>query len=178
MVKGFTEQYNFLSSYFHFPFKYNGIEYNNVVCAFVAQSLSSDVQRKTVGKMLPAQAIATVKKYTTKEFSTEEQLDLMKEICRTKFSDKELKEQLLATEGELINETTWENTFWGTNNGEGENHLGKILQELREEFTSNDSNNSSNSKKKNKKDKKESQKPVEEVEGDFNDADYERDTDA
>ena len=125
--------------------------------------------------MLPAQAIATVKKYTTKEFSTEEQLDLMKEICRTKFSDKKLKERLLATEGELINETTWENTFWGTNNGKGENHLGKILQELREELTS---DNSNNSKKKNKKDKKESQKPVEEVEGDFNDADYERDTDA
>jgi predicted NAD-dependent protein-ADP-ribosyltransferase YbiA (DUF1768 family) len=178
VVKGFTEQYKFLSSYFHFPFKYNGIEYNNVVCAFVAQSLSSDVQRKTVGKMLPAQAIATVKKYTTKEFSVEEQLDLMKEICRAKFSDKELKEKLLATEGELINETTWGNTFWGTNNDEGENHLGKILQELREEFASNNSNNSSNSKKKNKKDKKESQKPIEEIERDFKDVDYEGNADA
>lgn len=122
--------------------------------------------------MLPAQAVATLKKYSVKELSEEEQLDLMKNICKVKFSNKELKDKLLETQGELINETTWENSFWGTNKDKGENHLGLILEEIRSEFQN--SNNSNNNKKKKKnKDKSDNKNvEIEEVE-EILDDDYE-----
>ena len=59
----------------------------------------------------------------------------MYNICKEKFSIPSLKDKLLATNNEeLINETTWENPFWGITNDKGENQLGKILMKIRKEL--------------------------------------------
>ena len=47
----------------------------------------------------------------------------------------ELREQLLATgEAQLIEGNTWNDTFWGVCKGKGQNWLGRILVEVREEL--------------------------------------------
>jgi ribA/ribD-fused uncharacterized protein len=60
------------------------------------------------------------------------------EIClRQKFAQgTKLREKLLATgDVEIVEGNTWGDTFWGQCPiGTGENHLGKLLMKLREEF--------------------------------------------
>ena len=62
----------------------------------------------------------------------------MKRICIAKFEQNpDLKEKLLATGNKtLIEGTWWKDTFWGIDlkTGQGQNHLGQILMEIRDEF--------------------------------------------
>ena len=51
--------------------------------------------------------------------------------------DIDLRSLLVATgDRELIEGNTWGDTFWGVdkNTGQGENHLGRILMELRDHY--------------------------------------------
>ena len=58
----------------------------------------------------------------------------MRRVVFSKFTQNpKLMEQLLGTYPLPLKETnTWKDTFWGVCDGRGENHLGKILMELRE----------------------------------------------
>lgn len=60
-------------------------------------------------------------------------LDVMRNVLYDKFQRHEdLKQKLLATgDEELVEGNTWGDRFWGVCNGVGENHLGKLLMELR-----------------------------------------------
>lgn len=52
-----------------------------------------------------------------------------------KFSYPYLRKWLLETgEEELIEGNNWGDKFWGQVNGIGENHLGRLLMEIREEI--------------------------------------------
>jgi hypothetical protein len=52
-----------------------------------------------------------------------------------KFSDKVLMVKLLATgEEELVAGNWWKDKFWGVCDGEGQNHLGLLLMELRQYY--------------------------------------------
>ena len=58
---------------------------------------------------------------------------LMKRLLKMKFAIPELKEMLLATgDEELVEGNYWHDTIWGVCDGVGENHLGKMLMEIRE----------------------------------------------
>ncbi len=64
----------------------------------------------------------------------------MLEVVRAKFRVNVLAEKLLATgDDELVEHNTWDDSFWGTCNGEGENHLGKILMKVRQELRNDNS---------------------------------------
>jgi ribA/ribD-fused uncharacterized protein len=64
-------------------------------------------------------------------------LQIMEELLRWKFSKPELRERLLATNNEELQEgNAWHDTFWGVDltTGRGENHLGKLLMKIRQEI--------------------------------------------
>ena len=68
------------------------------------------------------------KKWDKKKFS------IMASICHQKFvNNSKLRQMLLMTEGcQLEERNNWGDVYWGTNEvGEGENHLGKILMDIR-----------------------------------------------
>ena len=62
----------------------------------------------------------------------------MEDIVRAKFTqNQDMKQQLLATGNlVLVEGNGWHDTFWGVDlkTGEGENHLGRILMQVREEL--------------------------------------------
>ena len=63
----------------------------------------------------------------------------MESLVREKFTDPMLRLQLMATGSEeLVEGNTWSDTFWGVCNGEGGNHLGKILMKVRAETFANE----------------------------------------
>ncbi len=64
-------------------------------------------------------------------------VSLMAALCRQKFTNSpKLKEMLLMTDGcELEERNSWGDVFWGRNEkGEGENHLGQILMNIRQDL--------------------------------------------
>lgn len=62
-------------------------------------------------------------------------LQVMLDLVRIKFAVPELRAKLLATgDAELIEGNYWGDRFWGVCKGVGENHLGKILMQVREEI--------------------------------------------
>jgi ribA/ribD-fused uncharacterized protein len=61
--------------------------------------------------------------------------DVMLGLLRRKFEDPELRHLLMSTgDAELIEGNTWGDTYWGVCNGVGENWLGKLLMQVREEI--------------------------------------------
>jgi ribA/ribD-fused uncharacterized protein len=66
----------------------------------------------------------------------EMKLDVMRTLVREKFArHPALAERLLATgDVELVERNYWRDTFWGVCGGRGENHLGRILMDLRAEL--------------------------------------------
>lgn len=65
-------------------------------------------------------------------------LGFMEEIVRAKFlQNPHLAGKLLATkERQLVEGNTWGDTYWGVDirTGQGENHLGRILMQVRNEL--------------------------------------------
>ena len=59
----------------------------------------------------------------------------MEDFLRQKFTDSDLKEKLLATgDAELIEGNHWGDVIWGVCNGIGENNLGKLLMNIRNDL--------------------------------------------
>jgi len=148
-IKGFNGDNQYLSNFYHQPFNYNGIAYNNVVCAFCSQPITNEMQKNIIAKSLPSEAIKLYNKTKNKkDLSKKDKIELMYQICKEKFSIPSLSKKLLATgKEELINETTWDNTFWGITKDKGENQLGKILMRIRNElFKQQKENNDDKSK--------------------------------
>ncbi|HEY4347497.1 MAG TPA: NADAR family protein [Gaiellaceae bacterium] len=62
---------------------------------------------------------------------------VMRGLLRDKFADPELAARLLATgDAELIEGNTWNDRFWGSVRGAGQNWLGRLLMERRVELSS------------------------------------------
>lgn len=113
---------------------YNGIEFDCVENAYQAAKFLNKTEQMAFAKMSP---------YETKSFwennsgfrSDWEQikLSIMEDLVWQKFFNSDiLKQKLLATEDAVLEEgNDWNDTFWGVCNGVGENHLGKILMNVR-----------------------------------------------
>jgi ribA/ribD-fused uncharacterized protein len=64
-----------------------------------------------------------------------EKVAVMLTLLRMKFLDRGLAQKLLDTgDAELVEGNWWGDTFWGVSNGVGENHLGRLLMQVREEL--------------------------------------------
>jgi ribA/ribD-fused uncharacterized protein len=67
----------------------------------------------------------------------DERVGVMKELLLYKFGDPELRGQLLATKDTKL--VAGGDSFWGEVHGQGTNHLGNLLMEVREEILQNNS---------------------------------------
>lgn len=60
-------------------------------------------------------------------------VDLMRFLLKLKFNQNLIiKLRLSELKGDIVEHNTWGDTFWGVCNGVGENHLGKLLMDLRD----------------------------------------------
>lgn len=136
MISEFKDEFKFLSNFYSSPIEFEGIIYPTVEHAYQASKTDSISMREKIASLpFPGQA----KKYGRKvEIRKDwDKLEIMKELLRKKFSIPELKELLLSTNDEMLIEGNWWNdVFWGIDlkTKEGENHLDKLLMEIRDEL--------------------------------------------
>lgn len=65
----------------------------------------------------------------------ERKFEVMRELIRKKFENPLLRAMLLATEDAVLVEgNTWNDRVWGVCHGMGQNMLGRILMDVRDEI--------------------------------------------
>lgn len=137
VIDNFSGEHAFLSNFYRCRIPIYGLVFPSSENAYQAMksedpSAWSDfadpamtsIQSKRSGKRLKIR----------KDWDTH-RLVVMNEILRVKFSIKDLAVKLMSTEdSELIEGNYWGDIFWGVCKGTGENHLGRILMEIRKEL--------------------------------------------
>lgn len=136
MIDSFCGEYRFLSNFYPSSIEYKGVKYPTVEHAFQAtKSLDLD-DRLFIAKLeTPGKAKRAGRNLILRKDWEEIKIEVMRELLVLKFKDDSLANKLKKTEPhELIEGNTWGDKFWGVCNGEGQNWLGKLLMEIREEL--------------------------------------------
>lgn len=145
MIAEFTGKYRFLSNFWSCFITYEGVIYPSVENAYQAAKCknASDRERFVNIKASEAKKLGKVVEMRPdwEEIVHEEydpvpvKISIMYSLVEQKFSTNPLKRFLLETGDEEMQEGNyWGDTYWGTVNGWGKNHLGKILMKVREEL--------------------------------------------
>lgn len=141
VVKRFRGDYEFLSNFYPAKLLFDGIAYYNAEAAYQAQKCSDPAQRKQFAKLYSDESKRFGRSVVVREDWEKIKVDVMQQVVRAKFEQNpRLAEMLLATGDIPLQEgNTWHDVFWGVDlkTGEGKNHLGQILMQLREEFKTN-----------------------------------------
>ena len=142
MIDKFDDEYAFLSNFYDAPVVYNGITYKNTEAAFQAQKTTSIPKRLEFANFTARESKKEGRKLALRQDWEEIKQLEMYCICKSKFSQNEhLKRKLIATgDSELREGNYWHDNCWGNcycekcKNIVGENRLGKILMQIREEL--------------------------------------------
>ena len=135
-IKGFFNEFRFLSNYHLIVINYEGIEYPSTEHAFqAAKSFDVKVRQYIADLVTPKEARLAGKEIILRDDWESVKLQVMTDVSRIKFQDPVLKEKLLATGDAYLEETnSWKDDFWGKCSEAGQNHLGKILMMIRQEL--------------------------------------------
>lgn len=137
----FREQYYFLSNFYPVTVEYDGITYLSSEAAYQAHKCAYNSERLRFSKMSADESKRAGSKVELRPDWEDVKISLMEQIVKAKFTQhRYLAQWLLKTgDNELKEGNKWGDTFWGVDlkTGEGENHLGKILMELRAYFKTN-----------------------------------------
>ena len=138
VISDFRGQYRWLSNFHLTPIEYEGKIYPSTEHAYQAAKSSLPDVRESFTKTHISPALAKKWGRLVVQRSDWEQVkvQVMYDVCKYKFThDAELKQKLLDTGDAFLEEgNTWGDTFWGTVNGKGKNHLGMILMAIRTEL--------------------------------------------
>lgn len=130
----FDGKYAFLSNFHDAPITYGGIAYLNSEAAYQAQK--DPTQALAFKHLPPGKAKRLGDKVTKVENWHEIKYSHMLEIVRQKFHQNPRLATYLTQTGsrELIEGNYWNDRYWGVCDGKGENNLGKILMQVRQEL--------------------------------------------
>lgn len=133
-IDKFTGEYRFLSNFWPSPIYFEGEVYVSVEHAYQAAKTLDPVEREIIqGLIKPGSAKRAGRKSTIRPDWEEIKIDIMRGLLMTKFSWPGEQALLIKTgNAELIEGNWWGDRFWGVCEGVGENHLGKLLMEVRE----------------------------------------------
>lgn len=150
-ISRFTGDSAFLSNFYQVAVRYKSYLFPSSEHAYQAGKIPKHLWHKIIKIKSAAnakRAVHAMLNDSARSFAwsqlewDKKKLDIMREILREKFKNPLLRAMLKDTApAELIEGNTWNDRFWGvpiTNSGEltktGENWLGKILMEIRDEL--------------------------------------------
>lgn len=137
-IESFTGPFRFLSNFFPCDIDFSGYTYPTLEHAFQAAKTNDLSARKVILQAIsPGKAKYAGRRVLLRSDWEEVKQDIMLSLLRKKFSDDGLKGMLLDTGNrKLIEGNNWGDTYWGVYNGTGDNFLGKLLMQVREEARS------------------------------------------
>lgn len=140
-ITRFHGTYEFLSNFYTCLIVYEGIHYPSVEHAFQAAKTTDKRERKVIASLpTPGMAKRKGRRLELRPDWEDIKLDVMLTLLREKFqAHTELGELLVGTYPmSLIEGNTWGDRFWGMvwdgTRWQGENHLGRLLEQVREEI--------------------------------------------
>jgi len=154
MINKFEGRYRFLSNFYPCEIEHQGIKYPSVENFYVAMKVND--QQLINGKYYtpgdfremialvknPAEVKKIGSKVKLRSNWDEKKLEVMNWAVRQKFKNNpELKEMLINTSNQdIVEGNYWHDVYWGICTcdkcgDKGQNHLGKILMEVRDELT-------------------------------------------
>lgn len=136
-ISSFRNNYYFLSNFYPCRVAYNNIVYENAEAAFQAQKCKYKEDKPKFCSLKGADAKKAGQRVVMRDDWEIIKKKIMHDIVFNKFVQNEnLRIKLICTGNDYLEEAnTWGDTYWGTCCGEGDNVLGKILMEVREELT-------------------------------------------
>jgi ribA/ribD-fused uncharacterized protein len=136
MIDSFDGEYRFLSNFYLTEVEYEGMNFPSSENAFQAAKTLDTKLRQYFLSVTPSVSKRMGRALTLRPDWEKVKVEIMAELLDIKFRDPVLRAKLLATgDQELVEGNWWHDTFWGVCNDKGENHLGKLLMELREKLT-------------------------------------------
>ena len=143
MIAVFDGKHAFLSNFFPSPFEVDGVTFPTVEHWFQAvKTFNPKEFRSIAAAETPGKAKRMGRRAILRPDWEEVKVNVMRRGLRKKFAIPELRVKLLATgDEELVEGNTWHDQTWGRCTcakcgGQGENLLGQLLMELREEIRS------------------------------------------
>lgn len=137
MITAFQGEWRFLSNFWPavVPLALDGKLYPTVEHAYQAAKSDDPVLRKMIRDATsPRTAKSLGRKAHLRDGWDTERLAVMEALLREKFKNGALMASLQKTyPHELVEGNTWGDRFWGQCEGQGENHLGRLLMALRDE---------------------------------------------
>lgn len=136
-INGFFGEHRFLSNFWHAEFELRGLTFPTAEhCYQAAKTIDLVSLSRVMRASSPAAAKRIGQQIRIRPDWDQVKLDFMGQILRAKFALPHLAERLRATGDAHLEETnTWGDTYWGVCNGRGENHLGRLLMEIRKEIS-------------------------------------------
>lgn len=135
-IKGFRNEYSWLSNMHECQILLDGRFYNSVETAYQSLKCANDSDRIKFENITGKEAKKLILTLKTRSKWDSIKSYYMAELVFYKFLyHKDLRILLLETGDKYIEETNiWNDTYWGVYNGEGKNTLGKILMATRAYF--------------------------------------------
>lgn len=133
-INSFSGAFGFLSNFYPCQVLYEGLFYPSAEHAY--QAGKTLVHQERIGvknAKTPGKAKRMGRKLELRDDWEEVKLSVMDMVVRSKFRpDSGLADKLVETyPNELVEGNNWGDTFWGVCKEGGENHLGRILEEVR-----------------------------------------------
>jgi len=137
-VQGFHGKHKYLSNFTAVPVTLDGETYTSVEHAYQAAKTLDLTQRADIKKQKLAKDVKRFGKTVDKRKDWDDvKVEIMHNLLREKFSQDLFNDALLSTRNaELVEANYWNDTFWGVYNGKGQNVLGRLLMDVREEVRS------------------------------------------
>lgn len=139
MIRKFKGKHRFLSNFWSVEIEYKGKVYPTLEHAYqAAKTLEESWRERIRGAESAGKAKKLGRRAPQREDWETLKIPVMRTLLQLKFApDTALARQLLDTgREELVEGNTWGDKFWGVCNGEGQNKLGELLMEVRDDLKS------------------------------------------
>lgn len=135
MITTFRGKYIFLSNFYPSKVLLDGDEFESVETAYQAAKTTKE-NREIFKSLRASEAKRYGKKVKIRPDWENIKVKIMRDLIQQKFTaSNSLGKRLLETgDEELVEGNVWGDRFWGVSYGKGENILGKLLMERRDEL--------------------------------------------
>jgi len=138
MIDQFKNEYYWASNFATVIVYYDGEDYPTIEHAFQAAKTLDPVERQYVRSAgSPGKAKRRGRKVTLRPDWEDVKFEIMLDLNRQKYAHASFQQKLLATgDEELVEGNDWDDEIWGVvlATGKGQNLMGKILMQIRQEL--------------------------------------------